>query len=413
MDLVLEVEKIVNHKINNDTIVFEIKWKGLDSTYNVWLPVKKFPSISLLLHYCNEVNISCIPLPSVKKRANELFQLLGSVSDELLIEFSKRFSTVEAFSLPASNRKNLMKHLMKLIENDDLVDVNYKQLLQLREKVLVEIVIEKRQKQQNQLKEQEWWINTHSDNAEALRLINNRDLAILPTNFTYVNNYIAGPGVEITNFLDETFACVGNHKQCTKDCACMKHFSAKRAYTKDGMNILSRGESVHECNRLCSCGLDCHNRVVQKGCKVKLEIFRTATGTGWGVRTLEYLPKGTFIGRYVGEVITWEMGELLSNSQAEGQYLFDIDFWKGENDHSKYTVDAYKYGNFTRFINHSCVSNLTVFNVWINCLDPSLHDIAFFSTRNIQKGEELTFNYRKLFQKCKCGSYKCVPRKGC
>jgi histone-lysine N-methyltransferase SUV39H len=36
---------------------------------------------------------------------------------------------------------------------------------------------------------------------------------------------------------------------------------------------------------------------------------------------------------------------------------------------------------------------MAVYGVWINTLDPSLPRIALFSTRDIKRGEELTFDY--------------------
>ncbi|CAG2215723.1 AK [Mytilus edulis] len=71
-------------------------------------------------------------------------------------------------------------------------------------------------------------------------------------------------------------------------------------------------------------------------------------------------------------------------------YLFDLDYNDGD---CPYTVDAGYYGNVSHFINHSCDPNLEVFGVWINTLDPTLPRIALFSRRDIEKGEELTFDY--------------------
>lgn len=72
-------------------------------------------------------------------------------------------------------------------------------------------------------------------------------------------------------------------------------------------------------------------------------------------------------------------------------YLFDLDYDKG--DQNLFTVDAFKYGNVSHFINHSCDPNLIVYNVWINCLDPDLPRLALFASQDIKKGEEITFDY--------------------
>lgn len=61
---------------------------------------------------------------------------------------------------------------------------------------------------------------------------------------------------------------------------------------------------IKECWYKCGCGMDCGNRVVRRGVKFKLQVFMTSEGKGWGLRTLEDLPKGAFVCEYVGEVIT-------------------------------------------------------------------------------------------------------------
>ena len=57
-------------------------------------------------------------------------------------------------------------------------------------------------------------------------------------------------------------------------------------------------------------------------------------------------------------------------------------------------MDAARYGNVSHFVNHSCDPNLQVFNVFIDNLDTRLPRIALFSTRTINAGEELTFDYQ-------------------
>ena len=79
---------------------------------------------------------------------------------------------------------------------------------------------------------------------------------------------------------------------------------------------------------------------------------------------------------------------------AEGRtYLFDLDYNLG--DANPYTVDAAFYGNVSHFINHSCDPNLSIFNVWIDCLDPNLPRLCMFANRDIIKGEQITFDYRQ------------------
>lgn len=96
-----------------------------------------------------------------------------------------------------------------------------------------------------------------------------------------------------------------------------------------------------------------------------------------------------------------------------------------------YTVDAAFYGNVSHFINHSCDPNLSIFNVWIDCLDPNLPRLCLFANRNISKHEQLTFDYRQrtgyesdkeesdqhedvevkvqnsMRMECRCGAHNC------
>ena len=89
------------------------------------------------------------------------------------------------------------------------------------------------------------------------------------------------------------------------------------------------------------------------------------------------------------QVITSEeaerRGQLYDNKGIT--YLFDLDY-------DEFTVDAARYGNVSHFVNHSCDPNLQVFNVFIDNLDTRLPRIALFSTRTINAGEELTFDYQ-------------------
>ena len=54
-------------------------------------------------------------------------------------------------------------------------------------------------------------------------------------------------------------------------------------------------------------------------CQVKLAIFRTSNGCGWGVKALEPIKRGSFVAEYVGEVITNEEAE--RRGEKYGQYF--------------------------------------------------------------------------------------------
>ncbi|XP_038153729.1 histone-lysine N-methyltransferase SETDB2 [Cyprinodon tularosa] len=56
-------------------------------------------------------------------------------------------------------------------------------------------------------------------------------------------------------------------------------------------------------------------------------------------------------------------------------------------------IDATKEGNVSRFINHSCQPNLFIQNVFTDCHDPAFPVIAFFTSRVVKAGTELTWNY--------------------
>ncbi len=50
----------------------------------------------------------------------------------------------------------------------------------------------------------------------------------------------------------------------------------------------------------------CTNRVVAKGINYQLEVFRVKSKNGeltWGVRTLEFIPDGSFICEVIGQLI--------------------------------------------------------------------------------------------------------------
>lgn len=163
---------------------------------------------------------------------------------------------------------------------------------------------------------------------------------------------------------------------------------------------------------------------------------------GWGVRSSQELPVGSFVCEYTGELLPDAEAESLS--PGRDAYLFNLTTPEqcrglgaqvdsgGEEQHPVYVIDAYVKGNVGRFLNHACgpsneanVSPTYVFVVEkdADVVDAKLPRVAFFANRNIAPGEELRYDYgmppeavleadgRTLrHQQCLCGSRACRGR---
>ncbi|XP_070543557.1 histone-lysine N-methyltransferase SUV39H2-like [Ptychodera flava] len=235
-------------------------------------------------------------------------------------------------------------------------------------------------------------INTKCTDPAPIKVENRVDCEGPPTNFTYINECIAGTGITILN--DPLIGCeCDNCFEHTESC-CSSLSGAKFAYNRYRRIRVKPGKPIYECNKRCKCGPKCKNRVVQNGRKYKVSIFRTANGCGWGIKTLEDIKKNSFVMEYVGEVISYEEAERRGRVyDSNGRtYLFDLDYDSSQD--YTFVVDAAFYGNVSHFVNHSCDPNMVVYSVWINQVDIRMPRIALFACRDIKAGEELTFDYQ-------------------
>lgn len=178
---------------------------------------------------------------------------------------------------------------------------------------------------------------------------------------------------------------------------------------------------IKECWSKCGCGMQCGNRVIQRGITCNLQVFFTNEGKGWGLRTLDGLPKGAFICELVGEVLTSsELHERKAkNSKHVDQVLLDAS-WGSEGvlrDEEALCVDPTFYGNVGRFVNHRCYdANLVIIPVEVETPDRHYYHLALFTAKKIEAFEELTRDYgidfdgtddlNKAFD-CMCGSKYC------
>lgn len=236
-----------------------------------------------------------------------------------------------------------------------------------------------------------WELHLNSTRSHRGRIVveNEVDLHGPPRDFVYVNEYKVGAGVALSP-VAAGCECQDCLSEASGGCCCPGASRNKFAYNEAGQVRIRAGLPIYECNSRCRCGAECPNRVVQKGIRYDLCIFRTADGRGWGVRTLQRIRKNSFVMEYVGEIITSEEAERRGQvyDRQGATYLFDLDYVE-----DVYTVDAAHYGNISHFVNHSCDPNLQVYNVFIENLDERLPRIALFATRPIRAGEELTFDY--------------------
>ncbi|KAK5123172.1 hypothetical protein LTR85_003370 [Meristemomyces frigidus] len=155
---------------------------------------------------------------------------------------------------------------------------------------------------------------------------------------------------------------------------------------------------IYECNQNCNCGPVCKSRVVQKGRRVPLTIFKTPN-RGWGVYCDEPLVRGEFIDTYLGEVITNDEADRRESKggKDKASYLYSLDKFVGDDndltEETCFVVDGQYMGGASRFINHSCEPNCRQYTVSYNKHDLRVYDIAFFAYEDIPAKTELTFDY--------------------
>ncbi|NXR40594.1 SUV91 methyltransferase, partial [Zosterops hypoxanthus] len=255
--------------------------------------------------------------------------------------------------------------------------------------------------QRRALRRWERHLNRTRSHLGRIAVENEVDLHGPPRDFVYVNEYKVGAGVALTP-VTAGCECRDCLAEATLAGGCCPGASRNRfAYNEAGQVRIRAGLPIYECNSRCRCGAECPNRVVQRGIRYDLCIFRTGDGRGWGVRTLQRIRKNSFVMEYVGEVsptgvcdtgvcviqvCVWVCLTCLGVSGVMG-----VAHWGGCGSLGGV---AHPPG-----VSHlsvwagQCDPNLQVYNVFIENLDQRLPRIALFATRPIRAGEELTFDY--------------------
>ncbi|XP_023310740.1 histone-lysine N-methyltransferase Su(var)3-9-like isoform X1 [Anoplophora glabripennis] len=377
------VEKIMAQEFNPSTRrhMFLVKWKGYSTEQSTWEPLEHLTHCTLMLTQFLAEKLGSQVLDKLCEKLN----VSSTLSDQDILEILKIH---DLRLLP--DKLTLQQKLLTILATPPQ-DRHIHKLEEGKRAILTYQLVLKREVQVKQLKEWEEMVHEKVKDEAAITVENNIDLECLPDGFIYVNEYVATDGIVIPDDPEVGCECEECGPKLKGCCGRQPHNGF--TYKKGGLRVnVNPGTPIYECNKLCKCGPDCRNRVVQKGRKVPLCIFRTSNGCGWGVRAKRKIHCGEFVCEYVGEVITHEEAEIRGRTyDQEGRtYLFDLDYNSRDN---PYTVDAAKYGNVSHFINHSCDPNLGVYAVWVNCRDPNLPKLALFALREIERDEEITFDY--------------------
>lgn len=112
--------------------------------------------------------------------------------------------------------------------------------------------------------------------------------------------------------------------------------------------------------------------------------------SGLGLFTTQPIKKGQFIIEYVGPLLTEEQA-----NKKGGRYLFSLG--------KKWTIDGSARSNLARYINHSCMRQNT--EAW-----QYGNRVKIKAKRNINTGEELTYDYGKEFFEEYIGNHCRCPK---
>ncbi|OQV14761.1 putative Histone-lysine N-methyltransferase, H3 lysine-9 specific SUVH1 [Hypsibius exemplaris] len=208
------------------------------------------------------------------------------------------------------------------------------------------------------------------------------------------------------------------------NCGCMGRLSAQSSGY--GYGLLNRSQRfILECTDACGCLPLCRNRVSVNAIPWRVMIYYYPNKR-WGVRSTCDIPRGSFIGLYQGQILTET--ELDREERTDTFFLtlksLDIAGTSVSDDSENasmsgpygklFSIDASRFGNFTRFLNHSCTPNLYAQPIFREHCDPLLYDMGFFAKRNIPAGEELTWDWKRSMVRekerpveCFCGSENC------
>lgn len=166
------------------------------------------------------------------------------------------------------------------------------------------------------------------------------------------------------------------------------------------------GETCMNCKSTTLCNCEARNCGTIQEPLLELRHYNKYGARGTGIRTLQKIRKGTYLGQYLGEIVPSASAyPLLPNGERafgglESVYAFDLPNLMGQ-------ISAGTFGSWTRFVNHSCEPSVQVvfkdIGTKLRLLFKTIEDIELF--------EELTIHYGTQYfsqkRPCLCGMETC------
>jgi hypothetical protein len=125
---------------------------------------------------------------------------------------------------------------------------------------------------------------------------------------------------------------------------------------------------------------------ILSGCVANLTIVWMGHPLGYGVITNRTLAPGTYLGTYTGAIRRIYRLRPYWNAYC---VHYPVNYWTRHY----YVIDARRYGNELRYVNHSTTPNVTA--AW--AYDRNLLHLLFFAAKEIPRGTPLTIDYGEDF----------------
>ncbi|CAG0902279.1 unnamed protein product, partial [Darwinula stevensoni] len=132
-----------------------------------------------------------------------------------------------------------------------------------------------------------------------VQCVNEVDDEPLPKDYKYMTENLETPSIHVNRTISSIQIFCSCDGDCSSaECQCAA-FSIRCWYDDEGRLLPDFNYAdpplLFECNRACQCHVKlCRNRVFQRGIMIQMELYKTGS-KGWGVKTLEAIPKGTYV----------------------------------------------------------------------------------------------------------------------